>query len=112
MHISVTGLRLNRWWHAPVFWRHATTSMIDARAAPGNIMAEARTIGGVHHTLSAWGSRSDMLAYLRSARHARAMRRFDGIATGRVCGFEAENVPAWADALVRYADDGRDVYVG
>ena len=110
MHISVTGLRLKRWWHAPLFWRHATVSMVDAQAADGNIMAAARTIDGVHHTLSAWESRAKMLAYLRSVRHARAMRRFAGIATGRVCGFEAETVPSWDEALARYVRDGRDVY--
>ena len=73
-------------------------------------MAAARTVRGVHHTLSAWNSRDDMLAYLRSRNHARAMRRFSGIATGRVCGFEAEEAPTWAQALARYERDGRDVY--
>ena len=86
--------------------------MVDAQAAAGNIMASARTIGGVHHTLSAWESRAQMLAYLRSPRHARAMRRFSGIATGRVCGFEAEVVPSWDAALERYTREGRDVYQG
>lgn len=110
MHISVTGLRVKRWWHAPLFWRHAIASMVDAQTADGNITAETRTIRGVHHTLSAWESREHMLQYLRSPRHAHAMRRFAGRASGRVCGFEAEAVPTWEEALDRYAQDGRDVH--
>ncbi|MEX0308651.1 MAG: hypothetical protein AB3N17_00250 [Tateyamaria sp.] len=110
MYVSITGLKLKRVWHQPLFWRHAVASMTDAMAAPGNLSAESRTIDGVHHTLSTWTSRADMLSYLRSKRHARAMRRFDGIATGRVCGFEADARPTWSQALARYHADGRDVY--
>lgn len=111
MYVSITGLKLNRLWHIPLFWHHAIASMSDARAAPGNLSAQARTINGVHHTLSTWDSRADMLAFLRSKRHAAAMRRFDGIATGRVCGFEAQDHPTWSHALARYHADGRDVYL-
>lgn len=111
IYVSVTGLKVNRMWFVPLFWAHAMPSMIDARRAPGNIMARACTINGVHHTLSAWNSRADMLAYLRSGRHARAMRRFRRIATGRVYGFEADAVPDWDEALALYAAKGRDVYL-
>lgn len=108
--VSITGLKLNRFWHRPLFWRHAIASMSDAQTARGNLSAEARTIKGVHHTLSTWESKSDMLAFLRSARHADAMRRFRGIATGRVFGFSSTVRPTWADALDRYHAEGRDVY--
>ncbi len=110
MYVSVTGLRLNRAWYAPLFWRYAIPSMIDAQGAPGNIMATQKHINGVHHTLSAWETRADMLAYLRSTRHARAMRRFSRIATGRVHGFEADEVPNWNTALAHYHVHGREVY--
>ena len=110
MYVSVTGLRLKRFWHMPVFWRHATASMMDAHRAVGNLSAEARTIDGVHHTLSTWDSRSDMLTYLKSERHARAMRRFSGIAKGRVVGGDAPSRPDWDTALARYHAEGRDVY--
>ena len=109
-YISVTGLRVKRWVHTPLFWRHAIASMADAQAADGNLLAETRTISGVHHTLSVWRDRAAMLAYLRSARHARAMRRFDGLAEGRVHGYHSPTMPNWDDALARYHADGRDVY--
>lgn len=112
MYISVTGLRVRRFWHLPLFWRHAVPSMAAAKGAPGNIMADGRTVDGVHHTLSAWEAKSDMLAYLRSPAHSKAIRRFPGFATGRVHGFEADAVPGWDDALKAWHDLGRDVYRG
>ncbi|MEL6452632.1 MAG: hypothetical protein AAFQ19_15345 [Pseudomonadota bacterium] len=110
MYVSVTGLRLKSGWYMPLFWRYAVPSMIDAQNAAGNVMAAQCTRDGVHHTLSVWNSRADMLAYLRSARHARAMRRFRHIATGRVHGFEAQAVPDWDTALALYHAHGRAVY--
>ncbi len=86
--------------------------MSDALRAPGNVMAQTRTIDGVHHTLSAWEDRTAMLRYLRSARHAKAMRRLKGYATGRVHGYQADTLPSWSDALAEYSAHGRDVYVG
>ena len=84
--------------------------MADALRAPGNIMAETRTIDGVHHTLSAWEDLAAMLVYLRSARHARAMRRLDGFATGHVYGYQADTLPSWEEALAEYRAHGRAVY--
>lgn len=75
-------------------------------------MATACRLGGVHHTLTAWATRADMLRYLRSANHARAMRRFSKLATGRVHGFEADTAPDWETALALYHAQGRDVYGG
>lgn len=85
--------------------------MADAQRAPGNIMAQTRTIDGIHHTLSAWEDRAAMLAYLRSARHARAMRKLKGYATGSVHGYQADNVPSWSEALAEYEAHGRQVYM-
>lgn len=112
VYVSVTGLRVRRLLYQPLFWRHAVPSMVDAKGASGNVMAAARKVDGVHHTLSAWKTKADMLAYLRSPRHARAMRRFPGFATGRVYGFEADAVPDWDTALASYHERGRDVYRG
>lgn len=109
MYVSVTGLRVNRWWQLPLFWRHAIPTFTDAKKAPGNIQAMVRKIAGVHHTLTVWDSRADMLAYLRSARHARAMRRFPSFATGRVYGYETDEPPDWDTALTLYHAHGRDI---
>ena len=97
LYISITGLRLKRFWHAPVFWAHAIRSMAQARAAAGNISVDARTIEGVHHTLSSWTDRAAMRAFLTKGQHAKAMRVFPKIATGKTFGFTAAEIPDWAE---------------
>ena len=98
MYVSITGLRLKSIRHAPRFWWHAIHSMRQAQASPGNISAQARTIQGVHHTLSAWIDEPSMRVYLRSGRHLGAMKAFRQIATGSTVGFVAETVPDWPSA--------------
>ncbi len=46
VYVSITGLKLKKIWHAPVFWRHATASMSQAKKAEGCLSADAKTIGG------------------------------------------------------------------
>ncbi|MEM9474753.1 MAG: hypothetical protein AAGA71_05640 [Pseudomonadota bacterium] len=108
-YVSITGLRLKRFWHAPQFWRHATRSMIQAKAAPGCLRADAHTIQGVHHTRSLWESRQHMMDYLRSGAHRDAMRVFPRIGTGKVLGFEADALPDWDEVRRRWEEDGRAV---
>ncbi|MDJ1008241.1 MAG: hypothetical protein QNJ13_10505 [Paracoccaceae bacterium] len=109
LYISVTGLRLKRFWHAPRFWRLAVRAMAEAKSAPGNLRASARSVRGVHHTLSVWEGEDAMRAYLRSPEHARAMRAFAQIATGRTLGYHADTAPDWAEALSRWKADARSV---
>ena len=99
LHISITGLRLKRPWHAPAFWLHAVAAMAQARRARGCLFADARTVDGVHHTLSVWTDRGAMLAYLREGAHGRAMRLFPVIAEGRTMGFTASEAPDWPQAV-------------
>ena len=109
MYISITGLSLNSPWHAPLFWWHAVSSMRQARAAQGNISAEARTINGVHHTVSAWRDIDVMKAYLTSGAHLAALKSYRKIATGRTLGYEAETVPDWKRVHAIWQRDGRVV---
>lgn len=109
LYISITGLRLRHWSLTPLFWWHAFGAMTQARAATGNVSAEARQINGVHHTLSVWQDRDLMRRYLRSGPHLRAMRVFPRIATGSVAGFHASQAPAWVDVPALLRDHGRVV---
>lgn len=99
LHVSITGLRLKRSWHAPAFWLHAIAAMAQARRARGCLSAEARTVDGVHHTLSVWTDRGAMLAYLRAGAHARAMRLFPVIAEGRTLSLTTATPPDWPEAV-------------
>jgi hypothetical protein len=108
-YVSITGLALKSWVHVPRFWWHAIGSMVQAKAAPGNISAETRTINGVHHTVSVWQSRDAMRTYLLSGSHLKAMRVYKKIATGKVLGFEAPAAPDWDEVHELWKIKGREV---
>lgn len=107
MYISITGLKLKRPWYLPVFLWYAITSMRQVKSACGNVFADARTIKGVHHTLSAWESRKAMLAYVHSGAHRRAVKVFDRYFTGKTGGFEAEAIPSWDEIPALYDEHAK-----
>jgi hypothetical protein len=107
VYVSITGLQVRRVWHIPSFWSHAMKAMVQARKAPGNISASARTINGVHHTLSVWIDKDAMLAYLTAGPHLEAMRLFPSIATGKVVGYVATQAPDWSEVHAIWLERGR-----
>jgi hypothetical protein len=109
VYVSITGLQVRRVWHIPSFWSHAMKSMVQARSAPGNISADARTISGVHHTLSVWTDKDAMLTYLTAGPHLEAMRLFPSIATGKVVGYLAPQAPDWSEVHAIWLGRGRVV---
>lgn len=111
VYVSITGLQVRRLWHIPSFWSHAMKSMVQARSAPGNISANARTINGVHHTLSVWTDKDAMRAYLTAGPHLAAMRLFPRIATGKVVGYLATQAPDWSEVHAIWLEWGREVQV-
>jgi len=94
--VSITGLRLKSVLQGPVFWWHAIWSMGQARAAPGNISARARTINGTHHTLTVWDSEA-------------AMRALHGTSTGKTLGYHTATPPGCEDVHQIWPDRGRTV---
>ena len=109
MYVSITGLRLKGWRHAPLFWWLALRSFRQARKAPGNLGVEARMIDGVHHTMSVWTDQSAMRDYLVRGPHMAAMKSFHAIATGAVLGFTAEQPPPWCAVHALWLERGRDI---
>ena len=108
-YISITGLTLRSRRHVFRFWWHAIGSITQAKRAPGNRSADARTIAGVHHTLSVWDDEQAMRAYLNSGAHLRALRAFRQIATGKTIGFVADAAPSWDEVHDIWASRGREV---
>lgn len=109
VYVSVTGLTLRRWWHAPRFWWHAVPSFRQAQRAPGNLKAETRAVDGVKHTLTVWSDRDAMRTYLVTGPHLKAMRSFRSIAVGKTLGYWAEAMPSWDEALARWRAEAREV---
>ncbi|MEO1021980.1 MAG: hypothetical protein AAFW89_05500 [Bacteroidota bacterium] len=82
--------------------------MNQAKSAAGNIRAEARTINDVHHTLSVWKSKDDMLVYLRTGAHAEAMKVFSRIATGKTMSMITDTPPDWSEVHQLWIEQGKD----
>ena len=107
VYVSITGLRLKRPWHWLRFAWHAVPTFREAQRAPGNLGAEARTIGGVRHTLTVWESEAAMRRFLHGGAHRRAMRAYPAIATGLTFGYETDCVPGWDKVLQLWRERGR-----
>ncbi len=111
VYVSITGLDLKRKRH--VFrngfrfaW-HAFLSMRQAKRASGNLQAEAKTIDGVHHTLTVRESEAHMRRFLYRGAHREAIGAFPDIATGKTFGFETERVPDWSEVHALWRERGR-----
>ena len=109
VYVSITELRLSRFWHAPKFWKLAFAAMAQARSAEGCLSADARTIQGIHHTVSVWSSKEAMQAYLRQGAHMTAIKAFRSIATGKTFGFETRDVPGWDQVHTLWLKNGQTV---
>lgn len=106
VYVSVTGMELISEAHAPKFWEYASTSMKQAKEAPGNIFADGAKINNTYHTLTIWESKRSMLRYMQTGHHAEAVKIFDDVArAGKVYGYETPSikVPTW-DELRRIYD--------
>ena len=69
--------------------------MLQAKRSDGNILAEARTINGVHHTLTVWESEEAMRRFLYRGAHRHAIKAFPSIASGKTFGFVTDAPPRW-----------------
>ena len=107
VYVSITGLTLKAPRHVVRFWWHAIRSMRQAQRAPGNLRTEARTINGVHHTLSVWTDETAMRAFLVRGAHRQAMAAFSSIATGRTFGYTTDRVPDWSEVHNLHVSRGK-----
>lgn len=107
VYVSITGLKLKKWWHIFRFYKHASAAFKQARSAPGNLQAEVRTIGKWHCTLTVWKDREAMRAFIHAGDHAEAIAAFPGFATGVTYGFETTDIPDWDKAKELLDTHGR-----
>lgn len=108
MHVSVTGLKVKAFWQTPVFFWHAVPSLRQARRAPGALFVDVCKRDGYRHTLTVWEDRQAMRNFMTSGAHLKAMRVFRSFATGRIHGYEAEQIPSWDEAIEQWRAFGRD----
>jgi hypothetical protein len=109
VHVSITGLRLKAWWHAPRFAFHTLRALRQARQDPDCLKVEARKIDGVYHTLTVWRSRPAMRAYVGRGAHRAAMQAFRAIGTGKVFGYGTDVIPEFEAAYAMWQAHAREV---
>lgn len=74
--VSLTRLRLRRFWYLPAFLRHSNASAAQLKTTPGFIGGYlAFNWKWTFWTVSSWDSREAMRAFRSSGAHAMAMRR-------------------------------------
>jgi hypothetical protein len=106
MYISITGLKPKNLFRRIQFWTLAIPSFRQAQTAPGNLFCQTKKIEGFQCTLTAWESRDQMLQFMRSGIHLKAMKLFPKIAVGRTYGYEADEIPNWQVAYSLLKNQG------
>ncbi len=109
--VPVTRLRLRSWRFLLPFFRHASRSLRQARAAPGNLFAEVRKSRGLAFcSASVWRDEPALSSDYRSGARQRAMPKLrpwcDQAVTVR---FEqdGDTLPGCEELARRLATDGR-----
>jgi hypothetical protein len=107
-YVSITGLRPKNFWSTIWFWRFAIPSKIQADSAPGILHSDVKTINKIQHTLTAWESKEQMVAYIHSGVHLKAMKAFRKIAVGKTFGFESDRIPSWDEVHELWLKNGKE----
>ena len=107
-YISITGLRPKGVWSYIRFWMFAIPSFKQAQQASGILFCQVKRIKGFQCTLTVWERRDDMLNFMRSGSHAKAMRVFSSLATGKTYGYESNSVPTWVEAFDLLQQHGKN----
>ena len=105
--VGVTGLTLKSIWNYPGFAKHAVPCFMEAQQTVGNIKADTKKVGSVHHTFTVWESREAMMSFVLSDTHRAAMKDFDKIATGKTISYWCDKIPTWDEALEVWRNDGK-----
>ncbi len=107
-YVSITGLKPKSFWTILLFWRHAIPSKMQADSAPGILFSDVKKINSIQHTLTAWESKSHMMAFLHSGAHLIAMKNFRKIATGKTFGYESDRIPSWDEVHDLWLKNGKE----
>jgi hypothetical protein len=107
-YISITGLKPKNFISTFRFWSLAIPCFRLAQKSKGNVFCETKKISGFQCTLTAWETKEDMLRFVHSEMHLKAMRAFNSIATGRTYGQECEAIPNWEEAFQMLQEKGKE----
>ena len=111
MLISVTRLRVRKFWFLPGFISYATRSNNQARHAPGNLGVELlRDAKKTYWTCTAWENEAAMRAFMMASPHREAMGKLaEWCDEASVVHWTqaTPDLPDWNTAHMRMATEGR-----
>lgn len=109
--ISITRLRVRRWWFLPQFFIEALRSAKQAAAAEGNLHAALlRDRHSTFWTSTSWTSEAAMKAFMHATPHGPAMRKLmDWCDEASLVHWTQDtgDLPSWEEAHRRLEHDGR-----
>ena len=109
--ISITRLRIRRWWFLPQFFLASFRAAKQAAAADGNVhVALLRDSRLTFWTSTSWTSEAAMRAFMLTAPHGPIMRRllhWCDEASLVHWTQDSTDLPAWDEAYRRLQSEGR-----
>jgi hypothetical protein len=109
MFISITRLRVRRWWFLPGFLFWSQRSMKQARMSEGfrggfTLMDRSST----YWTMTGWDSEAAMKAYRGASAHREAMKKLpEWCDEASVAHWHGDVLPDWINAWERMQKEGR-----
>ncbi len=109
--VSITRLRVRRFWFMPGFFQLAARSLQQAAAAPGNLHVRVlRDAKLTFWTATSWSSEAAMRAFLVAGAHGTAMHKLlDWCDEASIAHWSQESpeLPDWLEAHRRMTTEGR-----
>lgn len=109
--VSITRLRVRRWWYLPPFFIDALRSARQAAASPGNLGAALlRDRHRTFWTSTSWTDEAAMKAFMHAAPHGPIMRKLLGWCDEASLVHwtqETADLPPWPEAHRRLLAQGR-----
>lgn len=108
MHITITYVRLKKWWHYfPLSYR-AMKITLQMRKEPGLVAMKNTGWGYLHYTLSAWETPEDLKRFARRGAHLDAMKKSRDIASEvGTYTYEGDGLPDWKTAKARVMENAK-----
>jgi len=109
--VSITRLRVRRWWYLPQFFFAALRTAKQAAAADGSFHAALlRDAHRTFWTATSWRDEAAMKAFMHAAPHGPVMRKLlDWCDEASLVHWtqEAADLPGWPEAHLRLMSQGR-----
>jgi hypothetical protein len=109
--VSITRLRVRRWWYLPRFFLDSFRAARQAASSDGNLhVALLRDRRRVFWTATSWRDEASIKAFMHAAPHGPVMRKLlDWCDEASLVHWtqEAADLPGWPEAHLRLMSQGR-----